>query len=73
MLALAPDAVGLLPPFNLLAGDGWLLMLPRSEECFEGISISAVCFGGTLYTRTSEQIEIIRRVSPLQALAAVGC
>ena len=73
VLALAPDADGLLPPFNLLAGDGWLLMLPRSQECFEGISISAVCFGGTLYTRTSEQIEIIRRVGPLQALAAVGC
>ena len=73
VLALAPGADGLLPPFNLLAGDGWLLMLPRSQECFEGISISAVCFGGTLYTRTSEQIEIIRRVGPLQALAAVGC
>jgi ATP adenylyltransferase len=48
-------------------------MLPRSQECFEGISISAVCFGGTLYTRQREQIESIRRVGPLQALAAVGC
>ena len=72
-LELAPGADGLLPPCNLLAGDGWLLMLPRSQEHFEGISISAVCFGGTLYTRTREQIEAIRRVGPLQALAAVGC
>ena len=72
-LQLNPAADGLLPPFNLLAHDGWLLMLPRSQECFEGISISAVCFGGTLYTRQREQIEAIRRVGPLRALAAVGC
>lgn len=72
-LGLRPAEEGLLPPYNLLVGDGWLLMLPRSAECFEGISFSAVCFGGTLYTREREQIEAIRRVGPLQALAAVGC
>jgi ATP adenylyltransferase len=72
-LELEPGADGLLPPCNLLIHDGWLLMLPRSRECFEGISISAVCFGGTLYTRQRDQIEAIRRVGPLQALAAVGC
>lgn len=72
-LQLHPAADGLLPPFNLLVHDGWLLMLPRSQECFEGISMSAVCFGGTLYTRQREQIEAIRRVGPLRALAAVGC
>ncbi|AMO37666.1 ATP adenylyltransferase family protein [Thauera humireducens] len=72
-LGLVPGEDGLLPPCNLLVGEGWLLMLPRSQECFEGISISAVCFGGTLYTRQPEQIEAIRRVGPLRALAAVGC
>ncbi len=71
-LGLKPGADGLLPPCNLLAGDGWLLLLPRSQEHFEDISMSAVCFGGTLYTRTPEQIEAIRRVGPLRALAAVG-
>ena len=71
-LGLKPGADGLLPPFNLLVGDGWLLVLPRSQEHFEGISMSAVCFAGTLYTRTSEQIEAVRRVGPLQAMAAVG-
>lgn len=71
-LELVPDADGLLPPFNLLADEGWMLVIPRSRECFEGISMSAVCFGGTLYTRQPEQIESIRRVGPLQALAAVG-
>ncbi len=72
-LQLRPGTDGLLPPFNLLVHEGWLLVLPRSQECFEDISMSAVCFGGTLYTRQREQIESIRRVGPLQALASVGC
>lgn len=71
-LGLRPGEDGLLPPFNLLVGDGWLLAIPRSREHFEGISMSAVCFGGTLYTRHREQIEAIRAVGPLRALAAVG-
>lgn len=71
-LDLKPGADGMLPPCNLLVGDGWLLLLPRSQEHFEDISISAVCFAGTLYMRTPEQIESVRRVGPLRALAAVG-
>ena len=71
-LGLEAGEGGLLPPFNLLAGEGWLLAIPRSREHFEGISMSAVCFGGTLYTRHREQIEAIRAVGPLRALAAVG-
>lgn len=71
-LGLSAGEDGLLPPFNLLAGEGWLLAIPRRHEHFEGISMSAVCFGGTLYTRHREQIEAIRAVGPLRALAAVG-
>lgn len=71
-LGLHAGEDGLLPPFNLLAGEGWVLAIPRSREHFEGISMSAVCFGGTLYTRHREQIDAIRAVGPLRALAAVG-
>lgn len=71
-LGLQPGADGLLPPFNLLAGDGWLLLVPRSREHFEGISLNALSFGGTLYVRAPAQAELIRRVGPLQALASVA-
>lgn len=72
VLGLQTDTDGLLPPFNLLADDGWMLVIPRSREHFAEISMSAVCFGGTLYTRQREQIEAIRAAGSLGALAAVG-
>lgn len=71
-LGLQPGADGLLPSFNMLVGDGWLLLVPRSQEHFEGISINALSFGGTIYVRQPEQVELIRQTGPLQALASVG-
>ncbi len=71
-LGLRPDADGLLPPCNLLAGDGWMLVLPRSQEHFQGVSLNALSFGGTIYVRDPAQIDAIRAAGPLQALASVG-
>lgn len=72
-LGLEPDGNGLLPSFNLLAGDGWLLLVPRSREHFDEVSINALSYGGTLYVRRPEQVEAIRATGPLRVLAAVGC
>ncbi len=71
-LGLAPDTDGCLPACNLLVGDGWLLLIPRSQEMVEGISLSAICFGGALYLRQPEQMELVRREGPLKVLGAVG-
>ncbi len=72
-LGLEPgDEDGLLPPCNMLVGDDWMLVLPRSREHFEGVSLNALSYGGTVYVRDPAQIEAIRAVGPLRALAAVG-
>lgn len=71
-LGLVPGADGLLPSFNMLVGSGWLLLVPRSQEHFEGVSINALSFGGTIYVRQPEQVELIRQTGPLQALGRVG-
>ena len=71
-LGLRAGADGLLPSFNLLVGHGWMLVVPRSREHFEGVSINALSFGGTLYVRQPEQVEQIRQTGPLQVLASVG-
>src|SRR5690606_7673588 len=41
-LDLHPDADGLLPPCNMLVGDGWMLLVPRSQEHFQGVSLNAL-------------------------------
>jgi ATP adenylyltransferase len=71
-LDLRAGADGLLPPFNLLVGDGWMLLVPRSREHFHGVSLNALSFGGTLYVREPAQIDAIRVAGPLQALASVA-
>ncbi|QTD44086.1 phosphorylase [Ottowia testudinis] len=72
LLGLAPGSGGLLPPSNLLIADGWLLLVPRSREHFEGVSINALAFGGTFYAQEAEKLAALRTAGPLAALAAVG-
>lgn len=72
-LRLNADSDGLLPPFNMLVEDGWMLLVPRSQEHFSGVSLNALSFGGVLYVRNQEQIEALRQAGPLTALTAVAC
>lgn len=71
-LQLQPDGDGLLPPTNLLVADGWMLLVPRSREHFEGVSINALAFGGSFFVRDPVKIEAIRSSGPLQVLSEVG-
>lgn len=59
-------------PYNLLVTRQWLLLVPRSEECFEGISINALGFAGALLVRDAVQCELLRRRGPMTALRAVA-
>lgn len=71
-LGLIPDETGLLPPCNMLVDSDWMLVLPRSREHFEGVSLNALSYGGTIYVRHTDQIEAIRQSGPLRVLAEVG-
>lgn len=71
-LGLEPDDDGLLPPSNLLVGDGWMLLVPRSREHFDDVSINALAFGGTFFVRDPAKIEVLRSTGPLRVLKEVG-
>ena len=62
----------LTPTRFISVGDGWMLLIPRRQEHFEDISLSAISFGGALYTRHQPQAERVRAAGPLQVLAHVG-
>ena len=69
---LRPGALGM-PPYNLLANEHWMLVVPRTRERCEGISINALGFAGSMFVRQRSDIETVRRIGPLAMLAAVAC
>lgn len=71
-VGIDPDA-NPMPPYNMLTGNDWMLVLPRSRERYEDISVNALGFAGSLFVRSPSQIETIRRMGPLQLLAEVAC
>lgn len=59
-------------PYNLLVTRQWLLLVPRSEEYFEGISINALGFAGALLVKDAAQLAMLRRQGPMTALQQVA-
>lgn len=59
-------------PYNLLVTRPWMLLVPRSAECFEGISINALGFAGGLLVKDQTQLEIVKTCGPMTALRQVG-
>ena len=58
-------------PYNLLATNEWTLVVPRTQETFESISLNALAFVGSLLVRNREQLERVRAVGPMAMLRAV--
>lgn len=67
---------GLMSPYNLLLTRRWLLLVPRSHECWEGegvrLSINAMGYAGSIVLRQQEQFEAVRRAGIFNILASVS-
>jgi len=72
-LGLRPGESGRLPPYNLLVTRKWMLVIPRSREAFDGVSVNALGFAGALMVRDESQLQQIRVAGPLAALKNVAC
>lgn len=59
-------------PYNLLITRSWMLLVPRSEELFDSISINALGFAGSLLVWNEEQMQAIRATGPLKVLQRVA-
>jgi len=59
-------------PYNLLATRRWMMVVPRSRERFDGVSVNALGFAGSLLVRDRDQLEAIRRRGPIAVLGAVA-
>ncbi len=58
--------------YNLLATREWLLMVPRSRESFESISVNSLGFAGSLFVRDQAQLQLLKNQRPMTILTQVA-
>lgn len=71
-------AVGLAPapqagarqagPYNLLATRRWMLLVPRSREMFDSVSVNSLGYAGSMFVRDESQMQVLRRGGPMAVL-----
>jgi sulfate adenylyltransferase (ADP) / ATP adenylyltransferase len=58
-------------PYNLLLTREWMLLVPRTRESVEGISMNALGFAGSLFVRDEAQMRVVLDRGPMALLRAV--
>ena len=59
-------------PYNLLMTRRWMLLVPRTEELYESVSINGLGFAGSLFVREPELVELVREHGPMSFLSGVA-
>lgn len=59
-------------PYCLLITRQWMLLVPRSREHFEEISLNSLAFAGSFFVWNDRQLSRLKAAGPLKALAAVA-
>lgn len=70
-----PDRTGLTTqslPYCFLVSRDWMLLVPRSREHFEDISLNSLSYAGSFFVRDKGQLERLRIAGPINALRSVG-
>jgi len=57
--------------YNLLVTRQWMLLVPRSRERFESISLNSLAFAGTLLVREESEMDALKKYGPMKALEHV--
>ncbi|KAA8498638.1 Diadenosine 5',5'''-P1,P4-tetraphosphate phosphorylase 2 [Porphyridium purpureum] len=70
----AQGATGIAQPFayNLLLTREWMMVVPRSQEMFDDISVNSLGFAGALLVKNDPQLARVLQVTPMAILTAVG-
>ncbi|MES9885225.1 MAG: Ap4A phosphorylase II [Candidatus Sedimenticola sp. 20ELBAFRAG] len=59
-------------PYNLLLTRHWMLLIPRSREFHQEISVNALGFAGSLFVRERAQLDQLRTPGPMELLQSVA-
>jgi ATP adenylyltransferase len=59
-------------PYCLVATRQWMLLVPRSREFYEEVSVNSLGFAGCLLVRKHEHLELVKKTGPLELLRSVS-
>ena len=59
-------------PYNLLVTHEWMLVVPRSRDRFQDISINSLAFAGSYFVRDAKHAHVIAASKPMSVLASVA-
>jgi ATP adenylyltransferase len=58
--------------YNLLITKDWMMIIPRSQEKFDSISINSLGFAGALLVKNDAELQLLLKYKPLEFLTKVG-
>ncbi len=58
--------------YNLLCTRRWMMIVPRSQEKYAGISVNSLGFAGSLLVKNKEKLEQLKQLGPMKLLQQVG-
>ena len=70
-LDIKDDGLQTTSAYNLLITRKWMLMVPRREESFEGVSFNSLAFVGALLVRSENEADTLKEHGLMNALASV--
>lgn len=59
-------------PYCLLVTREWMLLVPRSREFFEDISLNSLAYAGSFFVRDEAQLERLKAYGPMNVLREVA-
>ena len=59
-------------PYSLVLTHEWMLVVPRSRDRFEGISIDSLAFAGSFFVRDAKHAHAIAAAGPMSVLKSVA-
>jgi ATP adenylyltransferase len=59
-------------PYNLLLRRGWMLLVPRAREHYQGISINSLGYAGSLFVRDAVELRRVEETGPMRILVEVS-
>ncbi len=59
-------------PYCFIVTRTWMLIVPRSREFFEDVSLNSLAFAGSFFVKNEQQLERLAATGPMNALTSVA-